>query len=89
LIILIQFIIKSQLLIISTNGQGYEIIKNNEFNFKKFLQIKTDSKLLSRLLKGPQFAHWNNAEIGSHLMFKRNPNIYERGLFYCLNFFHN
>ena len=80
---------ESKLLVISTNGQGYEIIKNNEFNFKKFLQLKTDSKLLCRLLKGPQFAHWNNAEIGSHLMFKRNPNIYERGLFYCLNFFHN
>ncbi len=37
---------------------------------------------------GPKFAHWNNAEIGSHLQFEREPNIYERGLCYSLSFFH-
>ena len=80
---------KNKSLVITANGKGYEIKNSNECNFEKFLQLKTDPKLLKRLLSGPKFAHWNNAEIGSHLMFKRTPNIYERGLFYCLNFFHN
>jgi len=37
---------------------------------------------------GPKFAHWNVAENGSHIIFDREPNIYERGLYYCLSFFY-
>jgi UDP-MurNAc hydroxylase len=80
---------EQQFLIMSFNGTGYEITPKKNLSFSKFLQIQTDPKLLKRLLRGPKFAHWNNAEIGSHLLFKRLPNVYERGLFYCLNFFHS
>jgi UDP-MurNAc hydroxylase len=79
---------EQQFLVMSSNGTGYEIMFTNNLPISKFLRIQTDPKLLKRLLQGPKFAHWNNAEIGSHLMFKRMPNVYERGLFYCLNFFH-
>ncbi len=80
---------ENNILLINTNGEGFTIIPLNELNkINEFLMIKTDYRLLLRLLRGPKFAHWNNAEIGSHLEFIRNPNIYERGLFYCLNFFH-
>jgi len=79
---------QEKMLVISTNGKGYEIVEKDNHNYEKYVLIKTDYRLLKRLLSGPKFAHWNNAEIGSHLMFERNPNIYERGLFYCLNFFH-
>ena len=41
-----------------------------------------------RILSGPKNAHWNNAEIGSHLTFERKPDNYERGLYYCLSYFH-
>ena len=79
---------ENHFLTMSSDGNGYEISLDRPLQ-KKFLEIDTDPKLLKRLLQGPKFAHWNNAEIGSHLMFKRMPNIYERGLFYCLNFFHS
>ena len=80
---------ENSILLINANGKGFTIIPSNELNkINEFLMIKTDYRLLLRLLRGPKFAHWNNAEIGSHLEFIRNPNIYERGLFYCLNFFH-
>lgn len=76
-------------LAISANGNGYKFESKKEITkYTKFVQISVDKKLFKWLLLGPKFAHWNNAEIGSHLRYKRNPNIYERGLFYCLNFFH-
>lgn len=34
-----------------------------------FIEIETDPRLLIKLLSGPSQAHWNNAEIGSHLTF--------------------
>ena len=33
----------------------------------------TDLRLLRRLLSGSRFAHWNNAEIGSHTRYNRRP----------------
>lgn len=54
----------------------------------KFVKITLSNNLLHRLLRGPRFAHWNNAEIGSHLKYKRNPNIFERGLYHALCYFH-
>ena len=53
-----------------------------------YVEITVDARLLSRLLKGPRFAHWNNAEIGSHLKYRRVPDVFERGLYYCLSAFH-
>ena len=74
----------------SCNGNSPSIIdKENIDRDLPYLSIQTDHRLLYRLLHGPKFGHWNNAEIGSHLRFDRKPNIYERGLFYCLNFFHS
>jgi UDP-MurNAc hydroxylase len=53
-----------------------------------FVKITVDHNLLHRLLRGPRYAHWNNAEIGSHLKFLRKPNQFERGLYHCLCFLH-
>ena len=81
---------ENKILLLHPNDSPPEIIqKQNTENFNQYLSIKTDFRLLYRLMRGPQYAHWNNAEIGSHLKFSRKPNIYERGLFYCLNFFHS
>lgn len=54
-----------------------------------FVKISVDHNLLHRLLRGPKYAHWNNAEIGSHLFYERSPDRYERGLHHCLCFLHN
>ena len=56
---------------------------------REFISIDTDARLLYWLLQGPRKAHWNNAELGSHIQFRRGPNIYERGLWYCFNFFYS
>ncbi len=55
---------------------------------KKYVRYETDIRLLKRLLLGPRFAHWNNAEIGSHLRFFRKPNVFERDLYNSICYFH-
>ncbi len=39
-----------------------------------YLRCEMDPRLLKRILQGD--AHWNNAEIGCHIDFFREPNIY-------------
>ena len=53
------------------------VIKSDEIEqkSKQYVQYETDIRLLKRLLMGPRFAHWNNAEIGSHLKFFRKPRL--------------
>ena len=55
---------------------------------KKYVSYETDIRLLKRLLMGPRFAHWNNAEIGSHLKFFRKPNVFERDIYNSMCYFH-
>lgn len=76
-------------LLISFEDSTYKIVSNDFYKQQEFLvRIKLESNLLFRLLSGPRFAHWNNAEIGSHLHFNRIPNTFERGLYHCLYFLH-
>ena len=75
---------------ISCNGNGFTYKPLKELNLdQNFVMIKLDNKLLKLILSGPQFAHWNNAEIGSHLKFIRNPDKFERALYHCLSYFHS
>lgn len=48
-----------------------------------------DERLLYKILLGPKYAHWNNAEIGSHILFERIPEKYNREIYYCMNYFHS
>ena len=73
---------------ISCNGNGYDVINKKEFDDTKYVTYKVDYKLLYRILRGPRYAHWNNAEIGSHILFSRQPEVYERGLYFSMNYFH-
>ena len=69
---------------------NYKIITNLDLSkLDKYVCISLDTRLLYRILSGPRYAHWNNAEIGSHLRFERKPNIFERGLYHSLCFFHS
>ena len=66
-----------------------EILKNdNLINQDNFVKIRINKTLLKNILKGPKFAHWNNAEVGSHLRFLRNPDIYERSFYFSLSYLH-
>ena len=73
--------------IIDTKQKKYFFSKKNIFK-KNYLLLKVDKRLLYKILQGPMYAHWNNADIGSHIDYYRKPDIYEKKLFYCLNFFH-
>ena len=57
-------------------------------DYKKYVKLSLDTRLLKWILLGPVHAHWNVAENGSHITFERKPNVYERGLYYCLAFFY-
>jgi len=66
------------------------VVNSDEINqkSKKYVRYETDIRLLKRLLMGPRFAHWNNAEIGSHLKFYRKPNNFERDVYGSMVHFH-
>lgn len=77
---------------ISCKGEGFKILNQEEFDLALLdphVTYELDFKLLKRILSGPKYAHWNNAEVGSHIMFSRNPDTYERGLYYSMNYFHS
>ena len=65
-----------------------EIIPVDSKLVEPYVRIDVDHNLLHRLLRGPRYAHWNNAEIGSHLTYLRKPNNFERGLYHCMCFLH-
>jgi UDP-MurNAc hydroxylase len=74
---------------LSMQGDGFEFLPEREATeTKPFVKFDVDSRLLNWILQGPQYAHWNNASIGSHITYDRQPNTFERGTYYCMNFFH-
>lgn len=75
--------------LINSQNKKMEILKNdNLINQDNFVKIRINKTLLKNILKGPKFAHWNNAEVGSHLRFLRNPDIYERSFYFSLSYLH-
>ena len=66
-------------LLLKFDGSGFKYLKSIPINQKKYIIIKLDINLLRLILMGPAHAHWNNAEIGSHINFFRKPDtLYER-----------
>jgi len=65
-------------------------LKKDEINkySKSYVIFDLDERLFKRILLGPKFAHWNNAEIGSHIKFFRYPDIFERNLHASISYFH-
>lgn len=51
-----------------------------------YVKVVLDKKLFYLILN--KKAHWNNAEIGSHLRFERKPDHYDRSLYFTLSYFH-
>ena len=72
-----------------SNDINLKFTNINDYSKKKnYVKFKIDKNLLFNLLKGPRFAHWHNAEIGSHIFFDRNPNIFERNVYFSMSYFH-
>jgi UDP-MurNAc hydroxylase len=70
------------------DGQPLTIERTTD-NKRPYIKISLDRKLLKRILSGPRFAHWNNADIGSHLRYFRHPDIFDRRVVDAINFFHS
>jgi UDP-MurNAc hydroxylase len=51
-----------------------------------WVKIILEDKLLTAVMN--KRTHWNNMEIGSHLLFERSKNQYVRGIHHYLSFFH-
>ena len=73
---------------LSTESEAEEISLDSNL-VEPFVRMEVDHNLLHRLLRGPRFAHWNNAEIGSHIKYLRKPNQFERELYHCMCFLHS
>ena len=85
-------------IILKVDKKGINLSKNNKIDLininninldSKYILFDMDSRLLKWLLMGPRFAHWNNAEIGSHIKYYRNPDKYERNAHSSLWYMHN
>lgn len=81
-------VIKNHLLKIPHNNESISLEKTIDSDYD-YLKLNLDERLLKDILSGPRYAHWNNADIGSHIQFSRNNDIYQRDVHYCLNFFHS
>jgi UDP-MurNAc hydroxylase len=74
---------------LSVAGNGFEVVAEDKaLREEPFVLFRTDPRLLLGLLKGPAYAHWDNAEIGSHIEFERQPHCFERGIYHVMCFFH-
>ncbi len=82
------YLVEDKMLKIPGNGNSYSVIDRNSFNDNRYVTYKVHPKLLYRILRGPKYSHWNNAEGGSHIEFSRKPDIYESALYHSMSFFH-
>lgn len=79
----------SKIILLPFNDKTVEL-KNIDYKHNRdFIKLKLDPRLLKRILMGPKYAHWNNAEIGSHIEYFRQPNIFNRNLHLSICYFHN
>ncbi len=76
--------------VLDFNNYLFEILINTKkLENKKITLVKLDERLLEKILLGPRFAHWNNADIGSHIKYERvNIDKYNYKLFNMLSFMH-
>jgi UDP-MurNAc hydroxylase len=73
----------------SMSGDGYDLLSESEgADVDGYVRMTMDERLLHRILRGPQYAHFNNAQIGSHITFGKEPDVYERPLYYVMSFCH-
>ena len=70
---------------VGTHDPTVSITASDE-EVEPFIRISLDYSLLLMILT--RHAHWNNAEIGSHLLFYRSPDMFERSLSSALSFLH-
>ena len=79
-----------KILNIRPNDKKFNVIDKDKIDSSRnYVVYNLEKNLLNNILNGPKFAHWNNAEIGSHLKFFRKPNIFERNIYLGMCYYHN
>ena len=73
---------------INFKNKTHSIVDETKIPKNNFIKLNLDLRLLNLILKGPKFAHWDNADIGSHIQYQRKPDKYDRQINHVLNFFH-
>ncbi|MGI0093843.1 MAG: MBL fold metallo-hydrolase, partial [Nitrosotalea sp.] len=80
----------NEMIVIQRNGNGFKRIPTElENTFEKYIKMTVNPLLLKWLLQGPRKANWSTADIGSHIRYKRVPNIYHIGMFRGWNHFYS
>tara|TARA_Y100000590_G_scaffold469250_1_gene655802 strand:+ start:1664 stop:2914 length:1251 start_codon:yes stop_codon:yes gene_type:complete len=69
---------------LNVGNKKINIFKGTDSN--RELVCSMDNRLLRRILD--RKSHWNNSEIGTHINFKRSPNIMDPDIHTILSFFH-
>ena len=69
-------------------SSGGFLKSDNFLELKNWHRFKLDPRLLVRALNGPQYANWNNIEIGGLLGFSRKPNVYRMDVHTLINALH-
>jgi UDP-MurNAc hydroxylase len=84
-------------LIFDLPGGSFGVINLKELEFYKVDDIQEiqnyqrfvlDPRLLRRALTGPHLANWNNIEIGAHLDFDRQPDVFRQDIHILVNALH-
>lgn len=72
-------LVDGQAAALSLDGEGCEITSDAETDTSDgYVHITSDDRLVPRIRKGPEYIHFNNAQIGSHISFQKKPDEYER-----------
>lgn len=79
---------KKKFYMINFKNETHSIVDETKIPKNNFIKLNLDLRLLNLILKGPKFAHWDNADIGSHIQYQRKPDKYDRQINHVLNFFH-
>ena len=69
---------------IELDNKNIQIVEGQDENRKLYCNL--DLRMLRRIID--KKAHWNNAEIGTHIEFKRLPNKMDPDVHICMSFFH-
>lgn len=72
--------------IVLKSGKEFFIVNEGEKDYGVTLECELNKKLLKRILT--KKSHWNNAEIGCHILMHRSPDKYEPDAHTLLQFLH-
>ena len=81
-------VLEKYIFIDNYNSEISLVDKDAIHSMNNYVLYMLNLKLLKNILMGPKYAHWNNAEIGSHIKFFRKPDVFDRKIYNAICYFH-